>query len=182
MSSSSICRKRRRLLAALPLLLASARPPAQATPPWRAVLPEARLLGQGEMRWFGLSLYRAFLWSAARPFSLEQPFALELAYQRSFTRARLVQTSVDEMARLFAPGKAQLRRWGNALQGAFVDVNEGDRLTGVYLPSEGMRLFDQRAQLAALPDPALARAFFGIWLDPNTRAPALRRQLLGEAP
>jgi hypothetical protein len=30
-------------------------------------------------------------------------------------------------------------------------------------------------------DLAFARAFFSIWLDPSTRAPTLRKQLLGTA-
>ena len=39
----------------------------------------------------------------------------------------------------------------------------------------------QRARLGEVTDAAFTRAFFALWLDPRTRAPALRDALLGRA-
>ncbi|MFJ9450811.1 MULTISPECIES: chalcone isomerase family protein [unclassified Herbaspirillum] len=148
---------------------------------WRDDLPQARLQGHAGLRWFGLKIYDAALWSAAGPFDPEQPFALELTYQRSISRARIVQTSVDEIRRLFGEryDDARLKRWEDAMAGVFTDVNEGDQLTGVYLPGLGCRFYSRTQLLGEVRDPEFARAFFAIWLDPRTKDMQLRNRLLG---
>jgi hypothetical protein len=62
---------------------------------------------------------------------------------------------------------------------AFVDVAPGDQLSAVYLPDKGVRFYAGDRMTGEFDDPVFARAFFGIWLDPLTRAPTLRKQLLG---
>lgn len=153
----------------------------EATGGWRAELPGAIAIGSGELRWFGLRIYDAALWSGQQPFDPAARFALQLTYQRSISRERLVQTSLDEMRRLgTAPSDSSLfDKWELQLRKAFIDVAAGDQLIGVHLPGYGMRLYDQRKLVADIPDPHLARAFFGIWLHEASRDQALRRQLLG---
>lgn len=148
---------------------------------WRDELPGAVAIGNGELRWFGLRIYNAALWSGRQPFDPSARFAMQLTYHRSISRERLVQTSVDEMRRLgTAPSQPTvLAQWENQLRKAFVDVAAGDQLIGVNLPGYGMRLYDHRKLVADIPDPDLARAFFGIWLNEASRDQALRRQLLG---
>lgn len=194
MSSNSICTKseRRRLLRAGVTLLAwmalghgaVAAAAAAETPPWRAVLPQASPLGGGDMTFFGLRIYRATLWSASRPFDAAQPFALQLSYYRSISRQRLVSTSIDEIRRLGRTPipAATLARWETLLSSALVDVNQGDELIGVYQPGRGMQLYDRQRLLAELEDDALARAFFDIWLNPDSRDQKLRQHLLGTQP
>jgi hypothetical protein len=72
-----------------------------------------------------------------------------------------------------------LERWRADMMQAFVDVGPGDQLSAVYLPDKGVRFYAGDRMTGEFDDPAFARAFFGIWLDPSTRAPALRKQLLG---
>ncbi len=62
---------------------------------------------------------------------------------------------------------------------ALVDLAAGDRLTGVFLPGHGMRLYRGDMLQADVADDAFARAFFSIWLDPRARAPDLRTRLPG---
>ncbi len=62
-----------------------------------------RELGNGEMRWFGLSIYQASLWSASVQFDDSVPFALSLRYSRDIPGKRLVSTSIDELKRLGVP-------------------------------------------------------------------------------
>ncbi|MYM26447.1 hypothetical protein GTP46_27850 [Duganella sp. FT135W] len=184
-NSSCTSAKRRRLLGAA--LLCAFMAAANATAgvaDWRALLPQAQALGGGDMTWFGLRIYRATLWSASRPFDAAQPFALQLSYYRSISRERLVRTSIDEIRRLSpAPLPAPtLTRWEALLNTAFVDVADGDELTGVYLPGSGMRLYDRQRLLAEVNDEALARAFFDIWLNPDSRDQRLRQRLIGAQP
>lgn len=149
---------------------------------WRDELPQAQALGGGEMRFLGFRIYHATLWAEQKPFQPGRAFALQLTYQRSIARDRLVQTSIDEIRRISRPAvdAATLARWEAVLRGAMVDVAEGDQLIGVYVPERGMRLYSEQQLLADIEDPALARAFFAIWLDPATRDQGLRRQLLGQ--
>ena len=57
----------------------------------------------------------------------------------------------------------------------------GDRLTGLYEPGRGMRLWRGSEPLGASEDAELARLFFGIWLSPRTSEPGLRKALLAGA-
>lgn len=191
LSSSSCAKPERRIwlgalmLAALATVpFAAAATATAAAPDWRALLPQAQALGGGDMTWFGLRIYRATLWSASRPFDAAQPFALQLHYYRSISRERLVSTSIDEIRRLSAApiAAATLARWEALLNTAFIDVRDGDELTGIYLPGKGMQLYDRQRLLAELNDEALARAFFDIWLNPDSRDQRLRQRLIGAAP
>jgi hypothetical protein len=156
--------------------------PAHAGGAWVQALPQAQALGSGEMTWLGLRIYQATLWATQAPFDPAQGFALQLTYSVSIGRERLARTSIDEIRRLSASPVAPdiLARWQAALESTLVDVSRGDQLIGVYLPGRGMQLYDASKLLGEIDDPALARAFFDIWLNPDTRDPGLRRRLLGQ--
>ncbi|MBV4488427.1 chalcone isomerase family protein [Pseudomonas sp. SWRI153] len=150
---------------------------------WQDAVPGAQIIGRGDFSVFGFDVYSARLWSAKRPLAADQPFALELIYRRKITREDLVSTSVDEIKRLAGASVSaeQLARWQVQMQQAFVDVQAGTRITGVYLPGQGARFFVGQQLQHEIDDPQFARAFFDIWLDPRTRSPELREQLLGDS-
>lgn len=154
---------------------------------WREALPQAadtRMIGEGEYRWLGMRIYTAQLWSAQADVTLDTPLALRITYARSLSSQRLVDTSMAEIRRIHGNTmpEDQAERWHAALAQVLPDVQAGERLTGVYLPAEGARFYANDRATGQIRDPALARAFFAIWLDPATRAPTLRRQLLGQSP
>ncbi|MTW11151.1 hypothetical protein GM658_11100 [Pseudoduganella eburnea] len=155
-----------------------------ASPTWRDEVPDALVVGRGEMRWLGFRIYRAVLWGDRQPFDPGSKFALQLTYYRSISRDRLVNTSMDEMRRIGSAPRDEVgqTRWRSLLQGAFVDVQPGDQLTGVSIPGYGMRFYHGEKQLADISDPVLAKAFFDIWLNEKSRDPELRSQLLGKSP
>lgn len=157
---------------------------SRAADTWQSALPSAVTIGNGEATWLGIRLYRATLWSAQRPFDASQAYALQLQYHLRVSKQRLVRTSLDEMTRIAGGSIAPdtLARWQSELDQAFIDVAAGDELIGVYLPLRGMQLYNRERLLMEIDDLELAKAFFGIWLDPTTRDAALRRRLLGEAP
>lgn len=148
-------------------------------------LPEVTLWGQGQMRFLGLRIYDARLWAGpqfeAMDFGL-YPLALELTYHRAFTSAAIVQRSIEEIERQSAPTPTQVQRWQKALAAVLPDVQPGDRLTGLYQPGLGMRLWRGPQALGAIDDAELALRFFGIWLSPRTSEPGLRSALLGRQP
>ncbi|WLI37158.1 chalcone isomerase family protein [Pseudomonas sp. FP818] len=152
---------------------------------WREAVPNAHLLSSGDMRVFGFSVYSAQFWSprliAGEPLVADAPFALELTYSRAISRDDLVEASIKEIRRLSPYGlnSELMGRWEREMQHAFVNVRAGDRITGVYVPGEGVRFYFGDNLRRVVRDEAFAKAFFAIWLDPRTRNPELRAQLLG---
>ncbi|WP_081986458.1 chalcone isomerase family protein [Chitinibacter sp. ZOR0017] len=155
---------------------------------WRADLPQAKVVGSGDLHWLGLRIYTARLWSESprlpAAWASGVPFALELTYHRSISRAQFVSTSSDEIARLLGPryDEATRQRWEGLMQRAFTDVEPGQQLIGVFRPGVGCTFYSAERQLAEIRDPQFAEAFFAIWLDPRTKDQGLRAKLLGAAP
>lgn len=167
-------------LPAMTDLQAEPAPPAELL----AELPQARLQGTGVLRFFGLRVYEARLW--VRPgFEPEgyakYPFALELTYDRKLEGMAIAERSVAEMRRVGPVDEAQARRWLALMKQAFPDVVAKDRLLGLNDGSGGVRFFYNGRLTADVADAEYARLFFGIWLAPQTSAPALRDALLGLA-
>ena len=83
--------------------------------------------------------------------------ALELTYHRAFTGAAIAQRSIEEIVRQGALTPAQAQRWLKALAAVLPDVQPGERLTGLYQPGLGMRLWHGQQALGAIDDAELAR-------------------------
>lgn len=136
-------------------------------------------LGEGTLRWFGLKVYEARLWTAGGAPDFARPLRLELRYARALRGAAIAERSVEEIARLGFGSPGQRAAWSAAMQGLFPDVAPGDTLAGEHLPGRGARFLRNGAPLGEIADPDFSRAFFSIWLDPRTSAPDLRAALLG---
>jgi hypothetical protein len=158
---------------------AAAVAPAEA----RAALGALALQGQGQLRFMGLRVYEALLWSpAGQPLSTEpwaQPLALEIRYQRALKGRQIAERSLQEMKRQGDIDEATAKRWLQAMWGLFPDVVEGSRITGLHLPGEGARFYVNGALKGGVNDTEFARRFFGIWLSPQSSDPKLRDALLG---
>ena len=172
------------LAAATALPWAMAADSSDASPPFlRQALAKATLAGEGQLRFLRLRIYDAKLW-VTPPFEAESyqrhPLALELTYHRAFSGAAIAQRSIEEIQRQRNLSPAQAERWQQALAAVLPDVQAGDRLTSLYQPELGMRLWRGNQELSAIQDAELAQLFFGIWLSPRTSEPDLRRALLGQ--
>ena len=155
-------------------------------PEVQAQLPQAKATGATRMRFFGLSIYDAQLW-VPPGFDATQyaaaPLALELRYLRALKGQAIAERSLQEMRRGGPMDAATEQRWLQAMEEAFPDVKEGDRLTGLQTPGAGTRFFFNGALRATVADPIFGPRFFGIWLAPWTSEPRLRGELLaGLAP
>lgn len=189
-----------RVLTALALGAALVAAPAAATPVTPAssaatapaategaLLPNATVVGEGTLRFFGLSVYRARL-LAAPGWRIEAlgraPLVLELNYLRSFKGADIARRSLEEMRRAGPIETADETAWLTAMQRLFPDVQDGDRIAGLWQPGVGARFVftgadGRRRVLGEVADARFAERFFGIWLAPTTSEPALRQALLG---
>lgn len=147
-------------------------------------LPGSRLRGEATLRYFGLRIYQARLWTLPgfdpdRP--TEQPLVLELEYLRDFKGGAIAERSVQEMRRAGSLPEAQAQRWLAEMQRVFPDVKAGDRLAGLHQPGQGAAFWHDGRPLGSVADPDFGRRFFGIWLAASTSQPAMRQALLGPA-
>lgn len=151
---------------------------------WRDELPNVKVLGSGDFHWFGFKVYNVKLWTETTPLDMAKPFALELTYNRGISRRLLVKTVISEIKRLNGHeiSAVKLQDWQNKLIIAFPDVASGDELIGVYLPSQGFRMYNKQGLTADIRDPELARYFFAVWLDKRAKDGVLRSKLLGQTP
>lgn len=163
------------LLVLLALPAAAAELPAAAC----SLLQTCRLIGEGQLRWWGFHVYDAALWSSTGRWQERSPYALDIRYARRVTGTQLAETSVDELRRLGIGDEAALARWGAAMKRLFPDVAPGSRLIGVHVPQRGALFYSATTYLGAIEEPEFARGFFAIWLDPRTQTPDLRTALLG---
>lgn len=159
---------------------------ANTPPPEVAqALGQPRLQGSGRLRFLGLRVYDARLWVAGQPVADTPdgwdglPLALELQYLRRLVGRQIAERSLEEMRRQGEIAPADAERWLAAMTQIFPDVADGDRLTGLHLPGQGLRFFLNGQPRGEVMEPAFARLFLGIWLSPRTSEPALRAALLG---
>lgn len=147
--------------------------------------PGLRAAGQGTLRVFGFSIYRARLW-VSPGFEPAQwsalPLALELEYLTHIRAEDIASRSLKEMRRVGEPkgepNTEQAQRWQAALQALLPDVRSGDKLMGWHRPALGALFLRGEQPLGEVAEPAFSRLFFGIWLSERTGAPELRQALL----
>ena len=106
-------------------------------------LPSARWRGSGVLRFLGLPIYDAQLWStqAISGDGAGQALALVLVYARQLLGAQIASRSLQEMNRIGRVDDEQSARWLKAMTQLFPDLRAGDRLTGVQRPGVGTRFF-----------------------------------------
>ncbi|MCG6874336.1 MAG: chalcone isomerase family protein [Betaproteobacteria bacterium] len=150
-------------------------PPAAAR-----AFPALNESGTGTLRWFGFRVYDARLWVNDERPSPDRPFVLALRYARDFESESIARASIDEIERLGFGTRHDRVRWLAVMQSIFPDVRKGHELAGLNMPDRGVRFYLDGKAIGEVPDTEFARAFFAIWLDPRTKAPALRIALLGE--
>lgn len=147
-------------------------------------LPQARLVGQGRLTFWGFQVYDARLWAnpgfAADGFAT-QPLALELSYLRSFDSQAVAERSISEMRRSAPVSDEQAEKWMAAMARVLPDVKKGDRVMGIHRPGVGASFWMNGKATGEIRDAAFARLFFGIWLAPTTSEPGLRSALLAGA-
>ena len=143
----------------------------------RGAIPTAPV----RLRFWGFDVYDARLWTPPGfrySLATQFPFALELQYLRRLEGGAIASRSLDEMRRLATLTDAQAQRWLLAMREVFPNVKEGDRITGVNVPGEGVEFWVNGQRAGDVKDPAFANLFFGIWLNERTSEPKLRAQLL----
>ncbi|MFZ6672839.1 chalcone isomerase family protein [Undibacterium sp. Xuan67W] len=148
-------------------------------------LGQAKPLGKGTFRWFGIAIYDAQLWVGKDGYLPEangqlgrQTIALDLTYARNLIGAKIAEASIEEIQKLKLGTEEQRKSWLTQMTKLFPDVKEGNHITGIFLPGLAARFYLDGKLLGEIKDPEFAHAFFSIWLDKKTSAPGLRQKLL----
>jgi hypothetical protein len=166
------------LLAALPLAAFA----YDAAPLVRQTIPQARVQGEGELHMYGFHISDARLYVGPTGLSSKEltarPFALDIEYARPFKGVTIAKKGREQMDDLKLASRAQTAQWEQQLEKIFPDVRPGDHVIGVFVPQRGTTFYAGDRLLGSIPGDDFARAFFSIWLDPRTSAPALRNDLL----
>lgn len=141
-------------------------------------LPELR--GKGDYYWFMLHVYEATLWADKKAELYSSPLVLELKYQRNFDGKDIVKQSMKELDHLGAPA-SERARWESELLSIFPNVKKGDTIRARFHPEEGVYFYlNENKSLGKLSDVNFSKNFLDIWLSEKTRAPELRKKLLGD--
>ena len=137
------------------------------------------LNGQGLLRFFGLRIYQATLFSEHKSGEIfNSKFVLRIKYFRDFKGKDIAKISLKEMSRLDLIAKEKESVWLAWMEENIPDIKKNDVLKGVYLPEKGIVLHHNENLVATLSDKDFARSFFLIWLHENTSEPKLRQMLL----
>lgn len=140
-----------------------------------------KLCGRGVYVWTVFRCYWASLYTQSGRFESGRPAILDLSYLRTLAREQTVSISIEEMLRLRPDASSRAQSWRNALSSIIPDVKAGDRLVGYFDDVHGASFYSDKLSLGQINDPEFSSAFLAIWLDPATRAGALRLALLGSA-
>ena len=145
-----------------------------------SVCEECKFLnGQGLLRFFGLKIYQATLFSEHKSGEIfNSKFFLRINYFRDFKGKDISKISFKEMHRLNLIAKEKESFWLAWMEENIPDIKKDDVLKGVYVPEEGIMLHHNEKLVATFSDKGFARSFFLIWLHENTSEPKLRQELL----
>jgi hypothetical protein len=140
-----------------------------------------RLQGEGTLRIIGFAIYNARLWVPGPSFTYDADFALDITYRQGTDKQGLVLATVPELGRFTPPNSPKLEKWTADLRRVYPDIEVGDRFIAVWRKDSGVTRFYHNDKLTGdVAGADFAKAFFSIWLDPQTRRPELRRALLAE--
>ncbi len=146
-----------------------------------AAVPELATVGEGSYRYLFWQLYDARLATKSGDFTGYQqsaPVLLELTYKRDISKQQFIDATVDEWQKLGHSSGEQQQQWAVQLQNLWQDVKKGDRLAALLLDDGKVQFYFNGVATGTLADIAFGKAFFDIWLHPDTSAPKLRRQLI----
>lgn len=135
--------------------------------------------GKGSFGVLVITAYDAELWTDAKAWSMEAPFALTLQYHMAFSTDEFVSRGVSEMRHVDPSlDEATLKRFGDAMTKVFPAVKDGDTITALYQPGQPVKIFHNGAATGEIADKDFATPFFDVWLSPKTSGPSLRAHLL----
>ncbi len=135
--------------------------------------------GTARLKYLIWNVYDATLYMADSQDETNQSFALKLDYLIDLKGADIATRSIKEMREQGFDDEAQLLKWEEEMKNIFPDVKSGESITGIRDNNGHTIFYKNNSKIGQVSDPAFTKAFFDIWLSPQTSQPAMREQLLG---
>lgn len=139
------------------------------------------LIGEAPMKFMGLKVYDAALWSEAKEFSYDKRFAIHIKYNMSFTKENLAERSIDEIEINHDLSSRERREYLEKLNEIFVNIKKGDEKVALFDPKNGVTLFYNNQKIGEISSLKFARLFVDIWLDEKGSHPKVTKKLLGKS-
>lgn len=151
----------------------------QVPPDIQNILSAPALRGQAEVRWLGLSIYDARLFTVkGQAFDWSRPFALELSYNRGFSQDRLISATGKELVRLEGP-QTDHAAILDKLATCYKSVTAKDRFVAAGLTRDQIAFSLNGRPTCQLQHKNIRQRLLSIWVSDRARDPALSRQLRG---
>ena len=138
------------------------------------------LVGEADLKFFGLKVYHISLWGEDKNFSYEKKFAIHIRYNMNFSKEEMAKRSIEEIERLHQLSDDERSSYYQKLEGIFSAVKKGDEKTAIFTPNHGVALFYNGEISGIISDEKLARFFVDIWLDERGSYPKVTRKILGK--
>jgi len=138
------------------------------------------LIGSAPMKFMGLKVYDAALWSESKDFSYDRKFAIHIKYNMNFTKENLAERSIDEIEETNDLSSRQRQEYLQKLNEIFVNIKKGDEKVALFDPKNGVTLFYNNQKIGEISSLKFARLFVDIWLDEKGSHPKVTKKLLGK--
>lgn len=141
---------------------------------------DLKLVGEGKMKWLAINLYQASLYTEDGSFNENRqsyPVAFSITYLKSVSNEKLIEFTLKEWRK---QNITWSQAWPEELQKLWPSVSKNDSLTLLTSQNGYSEFYFNGESIGKIFDPAFGPAFLDIWLDKNTSAPKLRRNLLGQ--
>ncbi len=139
------------------------------------------LIGESDLKYFGLKVYHIELWSERVQFSYAQKSAIIISYNMNFAKDDLVKRSILEIERNHILAASEREFYQQELLKVFNSVKKGDKKTAIFLPNQGVEIYHNDQFVGKISDLKLARFFVDIWLDERSSFAEVTKKLLGKS-
>lgn len=138
-------------------------------------------VGSGDYKFLFMKIFTATTYAPEGKFDFNQPYALQLKYERDLKGAAIVKKTIEEINHQSNKvSETELNQWQQELNKIIPNVSKGSVLTGIYTSKQQTLFFDSSWKLLGVIEGRdFAEHFFGIWLGPDSSDKKLRNKLLG---
>lgn len=136
-----------------------------------------KLIGQTNLRFWGLKIYHIALFGQKKQFSYDQKFAINIKYNMAFDKEELVERSILEIKRTYQISDIEEKNITKKLNEIFVNVKKGDEKTAFFDPNKGVLLYFNAKLVGKITNLDLARKFIDIWLSNKSSYPDISREI-----
>lgn len=143
-------------------------------------LDDLVVIGEYKLKIYGFKIYNIKLLGEDKNFSYNQKLALNIHYNRDFSKEDLVKTSLDEILRINQISKNDSELYKSRLEEIFVSVKKGDEKTAIFDPNFGLILYHNQKLNGKIADKIFAQRFFDIWLSENAKFLKMRNKLISK--